>query len=238
MKFFQIDENTLNFWVVTIPRTLPVLFLCCVFVSIQFYPGGNLIDPDQPGFDLTKNFLSELGGYKSQSGQQNFFSAFFFNGSVFTFGLLSVTFLFAPKLFGPDKASYLLALGGAIIMVPGVIMFALVGLTPHDLYRDEHIFVATNAFRCIVPSTLLILIAMHRENIPLQYLVVGWIFLAINTSYVIFQAGFENPSGGIASLTVSAIFQKVIILLAMINMISFSKAFEYLHEKRERFSFL
>ena len=85
MKLFQIDENTVNFWVVTIPRTLPVLFLGCVFVSIQFYPGGNLLDRDQLGFDLTKNFLSELGGYESQSGQQNFLSAFFFNSSVFIF---------------------------------------------------------------------------------------------------------------------------------------------------------
>ena len=234
MKLIQTDKNTLNFWAVTIPRTLPVLFLGCVFVSIQFYPGGNLLDHDQPGFDLTKNFLSELGGYKSQSGQQNFLSAFFFNSSVFIFGLLGVTFFFVPKLFRADKVSYLLALCGAIIMVPGIIMFALVGVTPHDLYRDEHIFVAINAFRCIVPSTLLLLLAMHRENIPLQYLLVGWVFLAVNTCYVIFQAGFEDPTSGMGSLTVSAIFQKVIILLAMINMISFSKAFEYLSKKKEK----
>ena len=103
MKLFQIGENTLNFWVVTIPRTLPVLFLGCVFVSIQFYPGGNLLDRDQIGFDLTKNFLSELGGYESQSGQQNFLSAFFFNSSVFIFGLLgslrSILSIFFEKLF-------------------------------------------------------------------------------------------------------------------------------------------
>ena len=234
MKLIQTDKNTLNFWAVTIPRMLPILFLGCVFVSIQFYPGGNLLDHDQPGFDLTKNFLSELGGYKSQSGQQNFLSAFFFNSSVFIFGLLSVTFFLVPKLFRADKVSYLLALCGAIIMVPGIIMFALVGVTPHDLYRDEHIFVALNAFRCIVPSTLLLLLAMHRENIPLQYLLVGWVFLAVNTCYVIFQAGFEDPTSGMGSLTVSAIFQKVIILLAMINMISFSRAFEYLSKKKEK----
>ena len=234
MTLIQIDENILNFWVVTIPKTLPVVFLSCVFVSIQFYPGGNLLDLDQPGFDLTKNFLSELGGYKSQSGQQNFLSAFFFNSSVFIFGLLSVTFFLVPKLFRSDRISYLLSLCGAIIMVPGIIMFALVGVTPHDLYRDEHIFVAMNAFRCIVPSTLLLLLAMHRENIPLQYLLVGWVFLAVNTCYVIFQAGFEDPTSGMGSLTVSAIFQKVIILLAMINMISFSNAFEYLSKNAEK----
>lgn len=234
MKLFQIDENTLNFWVVTIPRTLPVLFLGCVFVSIQFYPGGNLLDHDQPGFDLTKNFLSELGGYESQSGQQNFLSAFFFNSSVFIFGLLGITFFFVPRLFRSDKITYLLAVFGSVIMVPGIILFALVGLTPHDLYRDEHIFVAMNAFRCIVPSTLLLLLAMHRESIPLQYLLVGWVFLAVNTCYVIFQAGFEDPTSGIGSLTVSAIFQKVIILLAMINMISFSKVFECLSKKKDK----
>ena len=234
MTLFQIDENTQNFWVVTIPRTLPVLFLGCVFVSIQFYPGGNLLDRDQLGFDLTKNFLSELGGYESQSGQQNFLSAFFFNSSVFFFGLLSVTFFFVPKLFRSERVSYLLALCGAIIMVPGIIMFALVGVTPHDLYRDEHIFVAMNAFRCIVPSTLFLLLAMHRESVPLQFLAVGWVFLAVNICYVAFQAGFEDPTSSIASLTVSAIFQKVIILLAMINIISFSKAFEYLSKKKEK----
>ena len=61
-------------------------------------------------------------------------------------------------------------------MVPGIILF-LCRSYPHDLYRDEHIFVAMNAFRCIVPSTLLLLLAMHRESIPRQYLLVGWAFL-------------------------------------------------------------
>ena len=84
----------MHFWTVTILRVVPIFFIACVVIAIPFYPGGNLLDVGQVGYDLSRNYLSELGGYRAQSGESNFFSAFFFNMGVFAFLLVGVSFFF------------------------------------------------------------------------------------------------------------------------------------------------
>ena len=65
--------NLLTVWVL---RFVAVFFVVFVVISIYFYPGGNIHDPAQPGYSLTHNFLSDLGGYSSHSGAVNFLSSF------------------------------------------------------------------------------------------------------------------------------------------------------------------
>ena len=113
-----------------------------------------MLDSSQIGYDFSRNYLSELGGYKAQSGETNFFSAFFFNIGVFAFILVGVSFFFIPKLFVNHRFAYMCALIGSILMVMGCLLFAAVGLTPYDLYLKAHLFVTQNAFRLIVPATL------------------------------------------------------------------------------------
>ena len=52
----------MHFWTVTILRVVPIFFIACVVIAIPFYPGGNLLDVGQVGYDLSRNYLSELGG--------------------------------------------------------------------------------------------------------------------------------------------------------------------------------
>lgn len=52
-------------------------------IAIPLYPSGNMLDSTQIGYDFSRNYLSELSGYKTQSGETNFFSAFFFNLGFF-----------------------------------------------------------------------------------------------------------------------------------------------------------
>ncbi|OUX18388.1 MAG: hypothetical protein CBE09_03880 [Rhizobiales bacterium TMED249] len=199
-------------------------------IAIPLYPGGNMLDSSQIGYDFSRNYLSELGGYKAQSGETNFFSAFFFNIGVFAFILVGVSFFFIPKLFVNHRFAYMCALIGSILMVMGCLLFAAVGLTPYDLYLKAHLFVTQNAFRLIVPATLFYLIALYLVNIPKVYLSIGYIFFVSNILYVIYQFLFENPQAGENSLIEGVIIQKIIIALCMLNIFSFSFAFAKLSE--------
>ena len=218
------------FWTVTVLRIVPIFFIACVMIAIPLYPGGNMLDPSQIGYDFSRNYLSELGGYKAQSGETNFFSAFFFNIGVFAFILVGVSFFFIPKLFVNHRFAYMCALIGSILMVMGCLLFAAVGLTPYDLYLKAHLFVTQNAFRLIVPATLFYLIALYLVNIPKVYLSIGYIFFVSNILYVIYQFLFENPQAGENSLIEGVIIQKIIIALCMLNIFSFSFAFAKLSE--------
>ena len=189
-----------------------------------------MLDSSQIGYDFSRNYLSELGGYKAQSGEMNFFSAFFFNIGVFAFILVGVSFFFIPKLFVNHRFAYICALIGSILMVMGCLLFAAVGVTPYDLYLKAHLFVVQNAFRLIVPATLFYLIALYLVNIPKVYLTIGSIFFVSNILYVIYQFLFENPQAGENSLIEGVIIQKIIIALCMLNIFSFSFAFAKLSE--------
>lgn len=189
-----------------------------------------MLDSSQIGYDFSRNYLSELGGYKAQSGETNFFSAFFFNMGVFAFILVGVSFFFIPKLFVNHRFAYICALIGSILMVMGCLLFAAVGFTPYDLYLKAHLFVAQNAFRLIVPATLFYLIALYLVNIQKVYLTIGYIFFVSNILYVIYQFLFENPQAGENSLIEGVIIQKIIIALCMLNIFSFSFAFAKLSE--------
>ena len=218
------------FWTVTVLRIVPIFFIACVMIAIPLYPGGNMLDSSQIGYDFSRNYLSELGGYKAQSGETNFFSAFFFNMGVFAFILVGVSFFFIPKLFVNHRFAYICALIGSILMVMGCLLFAAVGFTPYDLYLKAHLFVAQNAFRLIVPATLFYLIALYLVNIQKVYLTIGYIFFVSNILYVIYQFLFENPQAGENSLIEGVIIQKIIIALCMLNIFSFSFAFAKLSE--------
>ena len=113
-----------NFWTVALPRFVVLFFIFAVMIAIYFYPGGNIHNPTQLGYSITHNFLSDLGGYQSHSGAVNFFSAFFFNLSMFMFIGVGIAFLFVPQLFKEDRLNYTLAIIGSLFFLLGTTFFA------------------------------------------------------------------------------------------------------------------
>ena len=103
-----------KFWTVDVLRFVTIFFTISVFVSMFFYPGGNIHDPSQLGYSISHNFLSDLGGYKSHSDKLNILSALLFNTSMIMFILVGVSFLFVPRLFKDNKVNYYLSILGSI----------------------------------------------------------------------------------------------------------------------------
>ena len=214
-----------NFWTVALPRFVVLVFIFAVMIAIYFYPGGNIHNPTQLGYSVTHNFLSDLGDYQSHSGAVNFFSAFFFNLSMFMFIGVGIAFLFVPRLFKEDRLNYTLAIIGSLFFLLGTTFFAGVGLTPHDLYLEMHNFFAFNAFRFLIPGSLAYLIVLLRSPVENKHALVTMFYLACTSAYVIYQLVSGSPMENQEAMVRQATIQKLIVLVSVATIFSLSFAF-------------
>ena len=214
-----------KFWTVDVLRFVTIFFTISVFVSMFFYPGGNIHDPSQIGYSISHNFLSDLGGYKSHSGLPNLISFLIFNFSMTLFTLIGISFLFIPKLFKEDIISYIISIIGSAFLFFGTLFFAGVGLTPYDLYLDEHIFFAINAFRLLVPGLVLYFFVLIRSSVSKKYSVMIFCLLFFTFLYVVYQIISDSPLTSIEQMVEQAIIQKIITLVNIICMFFLSFAF-------------
>ena len=214
-----------KFWTVDVLRFVTIFFTISVFVSMFFYPGGNIHDPSQLGYSISHNFLSDLGGYKSQSGLPNLISFLIFNFSMILFTLIGISFLFIPKLFKEDIISFIISIIGSAFLFFGTLFFAGVGLTPYDLYLDEHIFFAINAFRLLVPGLVLYFFVLIRSSVSKKYSVMIFCLLFFTFLYVVYQIISDSPLTSIEQMVEQAIIQKIITLVNIICMFFLSFAF-------------
>jgi len=214
-----------KFWTVDVLRFVTIFFTISVFVSMFFYPGGNIHDPSQIGYSISHNFLSDLGGYKSHSGLPNLISFLIFNFSMTLFTLIGISFLFIPKLFKEDIISFIISIIGSAFLFFGTLFFAGVGLTPYDLYLDEHIFFAINAFRLLVPGLVLYFFVLIRSSVSKKYSVMIFCLLFFTFLYVVYQIISDSPLTSIDQMVEQAIIQKIITLVNIICMFFLSFAF-------------
>ena len=217
--------NSSLIYAVRFIRIVPILFLVGISAAIYFYPGGNIHDSSQTGYSFTHNFLSDLGGYKSHSGEVNFLSSFFFGFSLVLFFFAGIAFLFIPFLFKDNFINFNLAFCGSIFFALGSVFFAGVGLTPHDLYMEMHIFFALNAFRLLIPASFLFLIVLYRSKVE-NYFSFIICFLMISTfAYVLYQIYGGNPLENIENMSQQATIQKLIVLVNILCVFIISYAF-------------
>ena len=214
-----------KFWTVDVLRFVTIFFTISVFVSMFFYPGGNIHDPSQLGYSISHNFLSDLGGYKSHSSLPNLISFLIFNFSMTLFTLIGISFLFIPKLFKEDIISFIISIIGSAFLFFGTLFFAGVGLTPYDLYLDEHIFFAINAFRLLVPGLILYFFVLIRSSVSKKYSVMIFCLLFFTFLYVVYQIISDSPLTSIEQMVEQAIIQKIITLVNIICMFFLSFAF-------------
>jgi len=193
------------FWTVKVIRFVPIFFVLASIIAAYFYAGGNIHNPSQVGYSVTHNFLSDLGGFKSHSGKVNILSALLFNISMIMFILVGVSFLFVPRLFKENKTNYFLSILGSIFFFLGTVFFAGVGFTPYDLYLDMHVFFAINAFRFLIPASVLYFTVLLRSSIS-------------NKS--------ASPLESLEKMVEQATLQKIIALINVVSIFILSFAFE------------
>ena len=209
-------------------RLTVIGFLVFVLCSMYFYPGGNIHDESQVGYSFSHNFLSDLGAYSAHNGEVNFLSSVFFAFSLSICFFAGIAFLNSvPPLFKEDGIDYWIALAGSLFIFFGMAFFALVGLTPHDLYFDEHVFFALNSFRLLIPATLLYLFLMFKnKGIDKTYAYVILFLLLAITAYVTYEIFSGSPMESESEMVRHATLQKIIVLINIICMYFITYAFE------------
>ena len=215
----------INFWTVKVIRFVTIFFVIAFIIASYFYPGGNIHDPAQLGYSFTHNFLSDLGGLESHSGEDNIISSVFFNLSMLLFFFIGISFLFVPILFKENKSTFILAIIGSLFFFIGSMFFAGVGLTPYDVFFDLHVFFALNSFRLMIPASLIYLIVFLRSSLSGKYITVITSFLFLVTAYVIYLNFGENPLSNKEAMIVSATIQKFIAFMSVMTVFSLSFGF-------------
>ncbi len=215
----------MNFWTVKVIRFVTIFFVIAVIVASYFYPGGNIHDTAQLGYSFTHNFLSDLGGLESHSGEDNIISSIFFNLSMLLFFFIGISFLFVPILFKENKTTFILAIIGSLFFFIGSIFFAGVGFTPYDVFFDLHVFFALNSFGLMVPASSLYLIVFLRSSLSKKYITVIALFLVFVTAYVIYLNFGESPLLNKNAMITSAIIQKLIAFLSIASIFSLTFGF-------------
>ena len=195
-------------------------------IAAYFYAGGNIHNPSQAGYSVTHNFLSDLGGFKSHSGKVNILSALLFNISMIMFILVGVSFLFVPRLFKENKTNYFLSILGSIFFFLGTVFFAGVGFTPYDLYLDMHVFFAINAFRFLIPASVLYFTVLLRSSISNKYALAIIVLFLFTFFYVVYQIVSASPLESLEKMVEQATLQKIIALINVVSIFILSFAFE------------
>ena len=214
------------FWTVKVIRFVPIFFVLASIIAAYFYAGGNIHNPSQAGYSVTHNFLSDLGGFKSHSGKVNILSALLFNISMIMFILVGVSFLFVPRLFKENKTNYFLSILGSIFFFLGTVFFAGVGFTPYDLYLDMHVFFAINAFRFLIPASVLYFTVLLRSSISNKYALAIIVLFLFTFFYVVYQIVSASPLESLEKMVEQATLQKIIALINVVSIFILSFAFE------------
>ena len=215
----------INFWTVKVIRFVTIFFIIAIIIASYFYPGGNIHDTAQSGYSFTHNFLSDLGGLESHSGENNIISSIFFNLSMLLFFFIGISFLFVPILFKENKPTFILAIVGSLFFFIGSMFFAGVGFTPYDVFFDLHVFFALNSFRLMIPASLIYLIVFLRSSLSIKYIAVIASFLFLVTAYVIYLNIGENPLSNKEAMIASATIQKFIAFMSVVTVFSLSFGF-------------
>ena len=238
-------KKNLKFCLITVPYIGIATFFIFNIIAISQFPGydkcaffeSNNCKSDQYSFKL--NFFSELGSLNTNTdddylaqregdnNKKNTVSMIFFNTSLLVVGIIIVVFYQSFNKFFNLKEDSLKSIRYSKIckylgLITGI-MFAGVGLAPHDLNFTLHVFFANGAFSCLLILSILHTLTFKESKYIYSRYSYGYIlfciFLAIYL-YIIFLGPSIGPGLEFSEneLIFQVVAQKVIILTFILSM--------------------
>lgn len=212
------------------PKYGVALFFLLNLVSILCYPGTTLIDPSSRGYSFVYNFFSDLGRtqtFVNDAGltYNNFFSAVFFNNSLFICGIIFVFYYLNVTSFFKGTRLYTLSVIASVFGMIGGVCFIGVGLTPSDFVHDAHVVITNWAFRFFTINAFLFsYLIIRSDHISNKFSIGYLLFAAFLFVYVfIVEIGGMPAKVSMDFLAYKVVWQKVIVLCFIVN--SFFQSF-------------
>ncbi len=198
-------------------RYAALQFVVLVALAMVLYPGGNHADGFAPHYQLTRNFLSDLGATRAWSGTMNYVSCALFFTALTTIGGSLIAFASAWRHFAFARARAAWA-GHASAVFGSVSGAAFIGVavTPFDLALTAHNSCVLAAFGCLLFYVGFLTIAMAANGAkPIQN-VVNAAYVVVVLGYVtlvLFGPRLNSDSG----FRTQVIGQKLVVLASMIH---------------------
>lgn len=100
-------------------------FLVCMAIAIVMYPGGNLWDRSQPGYDFWRNFWCDLQRQPAYNGAPNQLAPRFAQLAMICLALgIAAYFVLAPRLFGRGRRLGWLVTASGLCGAAGLVLVA------------------------------------------------------------------------------------------------------------------
>jgi len=84
-----------------------------------------------------------------------------------------------------------------------------------------------NAFRFLVPASLLYFIVLLRSSVDTRFALMTGLYLLCVAAYVVYQIMGGNPFESAEEMVRQATLQKIIVIASVVNIFSLSFAFEH-----------
>ena len=165
-------------------------------VAMLCYPGGTGLEHNTSRYQLTQNFLSDLGMTVAYNGQPNRFGALLF---VISLLVLIVGFggamLWFIRLYSRTPTSRNLAQGAGLTGVLVCLSFVGVAFTPENAVMRLHVQFTLFAFRAFPVASVLLLLAAYKSGVATPGALFAWIVSTIClTAYVVFLSIGPSPN--------------------------------------------
>ena len=219
-----------KFWILEMPKYSIALFVILNILSMVFYPGGNIHEPEQIGYVFTRNFFSDLGTTLSYSGAHNTVSCILFNTSLCICGFTFIVLFYKVKnLFKLKALSNLATFFG----IMGGVSFIGVAFTPADLLLDPHILFAHGIFRSLLIASILFTILIFKtKDFDNKYGYGFIVFGVMVLAYVLVSELGPNPRSNPTALLIQVISQKIIAFWLLLSIYIYSVGLgKYLYKR-------
>ncbi|MEO8844776.1 MAG: hypothetical protein ABI591_23515 [Kofleriaceae bacterium] len=165
-------------------RFAAIQFVVLTVCAMIAYTGGTWFDPTTRHYELTGNFLSDLGATRSLSGATNYVSSALFFVALATCGAALIAFAWTWRGFAYERGLARFAgYTSAVLGTASGLAFIGVAVTPWNLVLDVHNAFVVGAFGLLMLYVAAITIVMWRNGI-------GGVRLAINLVYLVVIAGY------------------------------------------------
>ena len=218
-----MNKKQQYFGLVTFPVIAISIFVLFFLIAAFYFPGSEFshLNYQANRYSLSHNFLSALGRIESSNGQTNLISCVLFNSSLILIGITIVKFYKGFKeLFFTIKDSPRSIILSNYTKPVGVIsglLFAGVGLVPHDFNYYLHIFFAHGAFLMLWITSLIHLLVIYNSNKIAKRFSMGYVVFCVLLFFYLLLIFFGPRVGpGIMyeenELILQVVSQKLIVL--------------------------
>lgn len=223
-------NTRIYFGLVRFPIISISIFFICFLLAAFLFPGSEIerLNFKSEMYSLSHNFLSGLGCLETSSGETNTPSAILFNGSLVLVGSTLMLFYWRFKemfqAIGDSAKSIKFASWSKPVGLVAGVLFAGVGIVPHDLHFAAHVFFANYAFLVLFVLCVLHSLTVYHSNFMSNRYALGYMLFCIVLLiylYIIFLGPQIGPGTFFTEreLMLQVISQKSIVLSLILSIL-------------------